>query len=202
MKIKYSLISIIPENSLEKLKELQDKIFLLTWSELFRKQRPLHITVGAWNELNEGEVENVCAELQKISWTHNAFEINLGGTAYKENSNLKKIDVSFEPYVVHIWVHVNQKLKNLVDDIDNILRKYDIYFEIIPYTPHMTVAGRDLTKEGFELLQKELQTFEFNTTVLIDSFSLVLAPCKENNISTMQEIKRFQLQDNTLHSTI
>jgi 2'-5' RNA ligase len=90
----------------------------------------------------------------------------------------------------------------LVDDIDNILRKYDIYFEIIPYTPHMTVAGRDLTKEGFELLQKELQTFEFNTTVLIDSFSLVLAPCKENNISTMQEIKRFQLQDNTLHSTI
>ena len=103
------------------------------------------------------------------------------------------MDASFEPYVIQIGIHVNEQLKKLVEDIDNVLRKYDIYFEIMPYTSHMTVAGRDLTKEGFETLQKELEKFEFHTTVSVDSFSLVLAPCKENNVIAMQEIKKFKL---------
>gem|GEM_PF-4309296 len=81
----------------------------------------------------------------------------------------------------------------MVNDIDKILRGYNIFFEILPYAPHMTIAGRDLSKEGFELLQKELETFDSTIDIFIDSFSFVLTPCKENKTSRMQEIKKFNL---------
>lgn len=193
MKKSYSCISLLPETALEELEKLQDKIYTLTGSKLFRQQRPLHFTVWVGNDLEDIQLQDICLELQSIASRQHPFEISLGWLQFIEHSRLKKPYIDFEPYVVWIEICSTPQLQQLVDEIDGVLRRYDISFEIIPYVPHITLAGRDLDQHWFELLQKELKGISFSDTILIDNFSLVLNPCKENNISSMQETKRFVL---------
>lgn len=193
MKQNISCISIISEKSLGELKRLQDKIFELTGSKLYREQRPLHITVWLWNEFSSLELEEVSKELLQIAQNHISFTVNLQWILFEESPNQKKVDPRFESYVVRIGVDVNQNLKNLVDEIDVVLRKYQIFFEIAPYHPHMTIAGRDLSYGWFELLQEKLKDLKFETSVLIEDFSLVIVPCKKNKVKKMQEIRKFSL---------
>lgn len=191
MKKRYSCISIFPEESLSELKSLQDKIFSLTGSQWYRKQRPLHFTLWVGNDLTDEEFQNICIELKQIASHYHPFEISLGWIKFIEFTKFRKQYSEYEPYVIWIDIHITQTLQQFVDDIDRVLRRYEVSFEIMPYLPHVTIAARDLNKQWFELLQKELKNFSFTTTLVIDNFSLVLSPCKENNISSMQEAKRF-----------
>lgn len=63
----------------------------------------------------------------------------------------------------------------------------------MPYTPRLTIAGRDLTKEWYEKLQREYTARKFNITLPIESISLVLAPCEENDLVRYQEVVRYNL---------
>jgi 2'-5' RNA ligase len=78
MKKSYSCISLLPETALEELEKLQEKIYTLTGSELFRQQRPLHFTVGVGNDLEDIQLQDICLELQSIASRQHPFEISLG----------------------------------------------------------------------------------------------------------------------------
>lgn len=183
---KYSYISII-EN--ESIKNIQNKIYQLTGSKLYQTEWPLHITVGAGICIEENDFNKISSELEKIANINSKFHVNLTGILFKKNLQLKKINSAYEPYVVYIGVDVSDQLQKLVKQIDTVLRKYNIWFEIMPYHPHITIAGRDITKERFNLLQKEFANKTFSATIEIENFSMVLAPSKENNFSPMKKIK-------------
>jgi len=195
MKKRYACIAILKTESLEKLSALQNKVFEIAGSKQFRKEWPPHITVGIGNELNDDEFQKLCEKLVDIAKEHDSLDVRLSKISFRENPRLLKIDPSYTPHVMHLDVEVNKDLGFLVSNLDKALRSFPMFHEVFPYNPHLTVAGRDLTSEGVRKLEKVFEGDFFETTVTIDSFSLVLIPGKDNSLERMKEVKRFSLGD-------
>lgn len=190
---KYSVIAHIEGEGGEYLKSLQEEIFALTSSELYRKQWPLHLTVGVGVSLSEEELRLTSLEFEELAKSFSSFQLSLKGILFKENLQIKKVNPQFEPFVVHVGVEVNSSLQNLVDKIDSYLRKFSIWYEIMPYRPHVTLAGRDLSEDGLNILKEELDdTAEF--LVDINGFSIVEVPSKENDYAPMSEVLKFTFE--------
>lgn len=193
MKKRYACIAILKTESLKELSLLQNKVFEIAGSKQFREEWPPHITVGIGVELTDDEFQKLCENLFEIAKKHNSLEVQLNKISFRENPRLLKIDPSYTPHVMHLDVEVTENLNSLVSDLDKILRSYTMFHEIFPYNPHLTVAGRDLTSESVMQLEREFEGDFFETTVVIDSFSLVLTPGKDNDLDRMKEVKRFNL---------
>ncbi len=82
---KYACISLFPDNELLPLKALQQEIFELTWSELYRLLRDMHTTVWVWNDLEDDEVREIWVKLQEVAHNHRSFEVKLSELKFRTN---------------------------------------------------------------------------------------------------------------------
>ena len=93
------------------------------------------------------------------------------------------------PYVLWVDVEITTNLESLVEKVkEKITSKYDLWYQMPqPYTPHVTIAFRDLTKEGYKKGKKYLEEISFKKFVQVSNIALV-EKLPESDI----EYKRFQ----------
>ena len=120
---------------------------------------PPHITLIPPFEYEKSSEETLINSLDEFSIRETCFQQRLEGFG------------SFPPRVLFIKVHKNEALKELYFRfrryMDNALDISSLLRGPSKFSPHMTVAFRDLTRENFYLAKPEYEkksiTFEFET---------------------------------------
>lgn len=135
---------------------------------------PPHITLLApFNTSDENE-DAIISLFEEISSNQNPFEVVL-----KDYS-------AFPPKVIYVDVLQNEPLNDLQERLEREVRKRNEIFKYNykkrKFTPHMTLALRDLSEENFKKAWTEFKDAGFNANFSATSFSLLKHNQKKWNV--------------------
>ncbi len=189
MKKAYSLIVNLSGQQYKNIRSLQKEISVLTNARRSMEDWLPHITIGDGPLLSEEEMIIYEKTLEEFCRTQKKVTAKLKG--FTGIDNWKGTELGLSPYVVWIDVEVNEYLKNLFEKLrDNVTSKYEAWLpRTINYTPHVTLAFADLTKEGYEKSLELLKTKVIDEEFVIDNITIV--ECYGEDKMTSVEYKRF-----------
>lgn len=186
-KRKFSIICYLEGESKQKVRNLQNKLFELTGSRACLDCWEPHLTVGDGIWVTSNELKEAETLFQGLADSEDSFEVTLEGFGGRTDrpSGIGEVTT---PYVLWIDVVVNDELRRLVNKMkDSITSKYKLWWSMPqPYTPHVTLAFRDLTEEGYKMGNEYLEKEGFKDSILISHIALV-----ENLPDKDVEYKRF-----------
>jgi 2'-5' RNA ligase len=174
MQKKYSIVTYLNDESSKKVREIQQKLFELTGSRACLDEWEPHTTVGSgiWvTEEELAEVEKTFTQLAKETKPFSVTVSGFGGLTDRKGGEGE----ATTPYVLWIDIVVGDELKNLAGMIEEeVTSKYKLWYKMpVPYTPHVTVAFRDLNKEGYEKGREYLKELNFEDEIIISHIALV-----------------------------
>ncbi len=140
------------------------------------QKSPPHITLQPPFEWSDAHVPQLEASLKEFASTQQPIPITLNGYA------------AFPPRVIYINVVKSQALLTLQADlmgyVENHLEIVDKTSQTRPFTPHLTVAFRDLTKQNFRLAWPEFVQRSLNFDFTAEKLTLLLHDGQRWNIKT------------------
>ncbi|HYW18790.1 MAG TPA: 2'-5' RNA ligase family protein [Nodularia sp. (in: cyanobacteria)] len=130
------------------------------------QKSPPHITLQPPFEWSDAKVSQLEASLREFAHQQQSIPITLNGYA------------AFPPRVIYIDVVKSQALLNLQTHlmayVENNLEIVDKTSQTRPFTPHLTVAFRDLTKQNFRLAWPEFVQRSLNFNFMAENLTLLL----------------------------
>lgn len=183
---KYSIVCFLESESKQKVLNLQQTLFELTGSRACLDDWAPHITVGDGPEVSEIETEILEKEIQNLVDIYKPFPLLLNSFGGRTNRKGGKDEIT-TPYVLWINTIVSDTFDKLLIEIEKITYKYNHWYtKPNPYIPHVTIAFRDLSQEGYEKGAEYLNSIDFKETIQISHIALVEQTEKESI-----EYKRF-----------
>ena len=171
---------------------IQKKLSSLTGSKACLDLWEPHITLGAGVELSDLELEGFYNGMKEVANNFHPFEVQIEGYGFMDNWHGAKI--GFSPYVVYLGIKNNVEIQSLARAIDSKNKKYKKYYGLIrsffPFSPHLTVAFRDLSKDGFEKAKGLFKDEHFSRRTIIDHIALA----REDENGKCTKYKRFYMR--------
>jgi len=168
-----SIVSYLPNPIRTKIKKYQKLI-----SEKFNTVRALdwvpHITIADRVLIPEDKFSNICSELKKVCSKTKPIKVNTKKLCFilLTKSSLEN------PYVVSLKVETTKELQRLHDLIQNNICKglKRPGYKSDKYSPHITLAYRDLTKENFKKVKQFFKNYpiKVNYSFKLDNIQLVI----------------------------
>lgn len=184
----FAFISHFDVSVTNKIRELQRELSILTASKASLEKNEPHLTVGDEIFVKETDLENLYGNLQKIARDFSPVSIKVEG--FDSMDDWKGGSLPYTPYVVYLKVLEYSNLEKIVSEIKKVTDNYNKkYYQPYPYKPHITLAYKDLTKEGFDKAKEYLLDKNFSELAVIDHFSLAV----KGNEGKWVEFKRFDL---------
>lgn len=170
----FSIVSFVDGKLKEKIISLQKQLYDITGSRKCLDAWLPHLTIGDGISLTSNKLEEMEKSISMFLKEQETFSISIKGFGSKTDRKGGLGEIT-TPYVLWINVDINHSLIKLVEKIKNdISSKCDLWYEMPkPYTPHITIAHRDLTKEWFEKGLKYLKNLDLNEEMKISHISLV-----------------------------
>lgn len=187
---RFPTISYLDETTTQAVRKLQQEIFDLTGSRACLDLWAPHLTVGDGFEIKDVDLNEFYEDIQAVVSNIKPFELQLKDFSYLENwQGASSPEIT--PYVTYINIVPNESLYNLATQLrEKISLKWSkFYNQMWPYTPHVTIAYKDLQKEGLDRAKQFLTQRSFDRTTLIDH--VAIAQEQENKVC--KEFKRFLL---------
>lgn len=122
-----------------------------------------HITLQMPFNLSLNRKEGFINELKKLLLIQKPIELKLNDFG------------KFEPRVIFIKVDENEKLNALQHSIEGFMKKFQVFNSTHKnngFTPHITVAFRDLKKPTFYKIWDEVKNRTFKERFLADSITV------------------------------
>lgn len=187
---KFSIISYFDDETTNEIRRIQAELAKLSGSTGSLAAWAPHITVGSGLEVEDDELDSFLDKVKNFLTTVHATEIKTKEFSYMDNWSGKKL--GYSPYVVYIKPYDYGTLGTIATFFEEEMRKQfkSWYDQPWPYNPHITVAYKDLSEEGYELIKKHLADKFFEKNIQIDNVCLAL----EGDDGFWREFKRFQLK--------
>lgn len=171
--MKLSLVSYLDKPTSLVVRDLQRQLSGVTNSKASLTSWEPHITVGDGVEITSDDIQQFTEAIQKIAEQTKPFELNLRDIATMDNWGGGK-EENVSPFVIYLRVEVNDALSDLVRNISQSLYRYDKWYNMPkPYTPHCTLAFRDLTEKGYRQGMEYLKDRNIALISNIDHIALV-----------------------------
>lgn len=188
--MKYSIVSYLDKVATQKILQLQKELSHVTGSIASLTHWEPHITVGDGVDLSSDDLRIFRSQLEEDLIKIKPFKVILDGFIFNDNRTMG-VDEKSTPYLIAVDVQQNDSLAELVKTIElmtsNMTRWYN---QPIPYKPHVTLAFRDLTEEGYKLGINYIHNKKIHLDSLVDHVSLV-----EKLADKDVEIVRIPLKD-------
>ena len=183
----YSVVTYLEDEVKAAVKKLQTDLFAMTGSRQCLDSWEPHVTVGDGIEVSEDVLEEVEECIDDLVLKQKIFTISLSGFGGKTDRVGGEGEVT-TPYVLWVDVVVNEDLAALVRKVrDDVTSKVDLWYQMPqPYTPHVTVAFRDLSESGYQKGLEYLSEQSFSGVVEMSHIALV-----EKLPDSDKEYKRF-----------
>lgn len=192
MKTAYSLIANLNGDQYKLVRSLQKEISLLTGARKSIEDWLPHITIGDGPLLTKDDIPQYEKELLDFCDLQKPVKAKLKG--FTGIDNWKGSELGLSPYVIWIDVEIEDDLKDLFDHLQNtITSKYEVWLpRTVNYTPHVTLAFADLTKDGYEETLELLKTKTIDEEFVIDNIAIV--ECYGEDKMTSVEYRRFYFE--------
>ena len=153
---------------------LQEKLFELTGSRECLDAWQPHLTIGNGILVDESKLMQVESDIEALVKNENTFQVALEGFGGLTNRKGGEGEIT-TPYVLWVDVVVNKELTELVGKVrDIITSKCELWYQMPkPYTPHVTLAFRDLSEDGYSNGLDYLNGRSFNNSAQISHIALV-----------------------------
>lgn len=125
---------------------------------------PPHITLHMPFQWKEEKESQLLDSLNELSILHQPFRLAIEGFG------------AFHPRVIYVQVEESESLKSLQKEINrNASKFWRIYPKpnSRPFTPHMTIAFRDLKKPKFFEAWKEFETRKYSAEFMVSDLCLL-----------------------------
>jgi 2'-5' RNA ligase len=184
----YPQIIYLDKQLTKSIRKIQKRIFKLTGSRACLDIWNPHLTIGNSIDIGKDEEENFYHLIETVTKNFKPFYIEIKNYNFMDNwpgGNLK----GYTPFVIYLDVIVNPELQKLASSInENVSAKFKSWYkQPWPYTPHVTVAFKDLDEAGFLKVKEILKDEKFSETTLIDHVAIA----KEDKEGKWKECKRF-----------
>ena len=168
-----SIVSFLDDEVTRKVKDLQIALSEVTGSKASLFSWSPHITLADGVELSGDELEEFVKELKYIADATPAFELDIAGFDSLDSRPIGDGEVS-TPYLIYIDVKMNQDLIDLVNNLRARITSYPKWYSMPqPYLPHITLAFRDLSEDGFVAGLKYLEGKSIKLSSHINHIALV-----------------------------
>ncbi|MDJ0597773.1 MAG: 2'-5' RNA ligase family protein [Crocosphaera sp.] len=159
-------IALIPPKTVQEEATKIKEYFKEIYKSKAALKSPPHITLQPPFEWNIEELPKLIQELNDFSESQKPFSMTLNGFS------------AFKPRVIYINVLKNPELlsiqKSLMSHLESTL---DIVHQVSknrPFSPHLTVAFRDLTKRNFYQAWLEFENREIYHNFIVDKIILLI----------------------------
>ncbi len=173
----YPCVVYFDKDTEKEIVELQETLFKITGSKSSLVEWRPHFTIGNAPTLDNESLKNLEVKLNSFAKTQSPFEVEIGDFMFVDNWGGSKL-FNCEPYLVAIKVRINPELLSFVERLSAPLKKFDMDYNniVFPYSPHITLAFKDMDKLGFEKAKKFLKNVNFAKKIKINSFYLLVGP--------------------------
>ncbi len=170
---RYSIVCYLENETKQKVRDLQQKLFEITGSRACLDDWMPHITLGDGPEVSELELEKLEQEIKKLADVQNSFSIlsaEFSGRTDRKGGNGENTT----PYILWINIVVKDMFTKLIVDIESITNHYNVWYQKpFPYIPHITLAFRDLSEAGHKKGRQYLESVQFNEKIIVSHIALV-----------------------------
>lgn len=171
--MQFSIVSYLDEQSTNEIRKIQTTLSKLTGSTTSLTSWQPHITVGDGVVLNQEKLNEFQASLQQFAKNISPFSIQIAGFGSKDNRRGGQNERT-TPYALYAGVIVNEQLLQMVNHVTNLTGEHETWYKMpTPYTPHITLAFRDLNQEGYEKGLQYLSSKTLSMNATIDHIALV-----------------------------
>ena len=171
--MKLSIVSYLDESATRTVRKLQCELSDLTGSKAALLSWEPHVTVGDGLDIAAEQLDTLRHELAQAIANQPIFTLHTSRFGTFETRPLGRSETS-TPYVIYLDVQLSEPLDALVQRIQTVTERYDRWYTMVrPYTPHITLAFRDLDAAGFHKGLAYLQDKSGKLTSKIDHIALV-----------------------------
>lgn len=189
MQHRFSIIAYFDEETTNEIRHIQSLLLAETGSHGSLTSWLPHVTVGSGLVVEEAQLVPFYSAVE--TFTRSVAPITISTKDFGYMDNWVGAKLGHTPYVVYIKPENLSTLPGLAEFFEGLKAEYPAWYnQPWPYQPHITVAFKDLSKEGFVAAQKFLNGKTYVKNILIESVSL--AERDEHGVWT--ERKRFPLQ--------
>jgi len=173
----YAIVSYLDPETTERIRALQLEIAGATGSRGSIEGNQPHITVGSEVSVTDDEYAELVARIEAVAKSTPAYPVVLSGFGFMYNWTGGALP-DHTPYVAYVKVNENLRLERLVQRIrDEVTVRYNVYYALpLPYDPHVTLAYKDLTRDGLDRAQEYLAQRAFMVETVITEIALA---CKD-----------------------
>lgn len=171
---KYSIVAYLEGGIKAEVRALQEKLFELTGSRECLDAWQPHLTVGDGILVDQDKLVQVENDIAELTKNESPFQVSLEGFGGLTDRQGGEGEIT-TPYVLWVDVVVNKELIGLVEKVEDIITsKCELWYQMPkPYTPHVTVAFRDLSEDGHRKGLDYLKNCSFNNSAQISHIALV-----------------------------
>lgn len=170
----FSVVSYFDPEFTGRVRTLQERIAEETGARASLDIWDPHITIGSGISIPDGDISHAKELLDRAVACTKPFPLRISNFGFMDDwVGGQRPGIS--PYVVYLGVEIPEALRMLVESVRTQLTDhYEHWYEQPwPYTPHVTLAYRDLSEEGFLQTKKRLASESFSAEPIIDHVSLV-----------------------------
>lgn len=148
--MKFSLVSYLDDVATKEVRRMQRELSELTGAQAALISWQPHVTVGDGIEVTDDQRLRLESELSRFCMNEQTFTLEMDGFGTFDTRPVGRSETS-TPYVIYLHVVSSRALLRLVERLADITDTYDKWYEMVtPYTPHVTLAFRDLDETGFK----------------------------------------------------
>ena len=187
---KFSIVSYFDDETTKEIREIQEKLSKITGSLGSLVAWTPHITVGSGVSVGENQIEEFYQTIEDFLSDFRTTSLKTKEFSFMDNWSGSKL--GFTPYVVYIKPFDYGTLSNIATFFEERVKsRYPSWYDQPwPYSPHITVAYKDLTEEGYEKARKYLRGKTFEREIAVDNVCLAI----EDEKGIWNECKRFYLK--------
>lgn len=167
-----SVVSYLDAQATKVIRDLQQKVSDITGSKASLQAWQPHITIGDGIEIENG-TDDLIKDIINNTKSIHPFSVKIVGFGSFSARAIGKGEES-SPYVLFAAVIVSHELDELVRKINYATMGYSTWYSMPrPYLPHVTLAFRDLTEDGYLNGLKYLQDKSIELSSLLDHIAFV-----------------------------
>lgn len=186
---KFCIVVNIKQPLMAKVCQVQRNLSSRTGSKTCVQSWKPHLTVGSGIMVGNDQLADLQSQFQSALSKKSSFSVKVSGYGFM--AGWKGSIFGRSPYVVYLRVQDDPTLEALVKAIERVTHHYFLFYQQPqPYTPHVTLAFGDLTKEGFLNSMIFLKDKKFAGTILVDHVSLL----RKSSRRKWEEYIKFNLQ--------
>jgi len=165
MKQRLYFLAILPPDEIAQKVQLIKKEFVEKYNSKEAYTRPAHFTLQKPFKRPEQSEELIKSKLNSFAEERHPFSVKLSGFNHFRNKVIY-IEVDDPSQMKFFRSQLIDFLQNRLDFTDQMIGRKD-------FTPHMTVAYRDLSPENFRLAWNEFSNRTLDFTFSVKSFFLM-----------------------------